>query len=119
MTENKIETNDLINCYRQHFFGKEHSNLVGFDGKQGPILISIKQETIAQQAHLRILLRTKFGTMHEIIPTSCLKEQATPIRICKLLNEQLNVEKFSPIMHPLASNLIKIYDEHLLVLNFK
>lgn len=117
--ENKIETNDLAKCYRQHFYGREHSNLVGYDEIQGPVLISIKQESIAQQAHLRILLRTKSGTMHEIIPVSCLGEHATPIRISKLLNEQLMVDQFTPVMCPMASNLIQGYDEHLLVINFK
>ncbi|CAO1417707.1 unnamed protein product, partial [Diamesa hyperborea] len=118
-TEIKIETNDLARCYRQHFYGREHSNLVGYDEIQGPVLMSIKQESIANQAHLRILLRLKSGTMHEIIPNSCLGDNPTPIKISRLLNEQLQVDNFTPIMHPLASNLIAIYDEHLLVINFK
>lgn len=29
--EIKIETNDLARCFRQHFYGREHSNLIGFD----------------------------------------------------------------------------------------
>ena len=118
-TEIKIETNDLARCYRQHFYGREHSNLVGYDEIQGPVLMSIKQESIANQAHLRILLRLKSGTMHEIIPNSCLGDNPTPIKISRLLNEQLQVDNFTPIMHPIASNLIASYDEHLLVINFK
>lgn len=57
--------------------------------------------------------------MHEIIPASCLGEPATPIKISRLLNEQLLVDQFTPVMCPLASNLIQCYDEHLLVVNFK
>ncbi|CRK96449.1 CLUMA_CG009914, isoform A, partial [Clunio marinus] len=119
MMEIKIETNDLARCYRQHFYGREHSNLIGFDENQGPVLMSIKPESIANQPQLRILLRLKSGTMHEIIPTSCLGENATPIKISRLLNDQLQVDSFTPIMCPMASNLIAAYDEHQLVINFK
>jgi RAP1 GTPase activating protein 1 len=117
--EIKIETNDLARCYRQHFYGREHSNLIGIDDLHGPVLMSIKPESIANQPHLRILLRLKSGTMHEIIPTSCLGDSSTPIKISRLLNDQINVETFNPIMCPMASNLIAAYDEHQLVVNFK
>lgn len=117
--EIKIESNDLARCYRQHFYGREHSNLIGFDETQGPVLMSIKSESIANQPHLRILLRLKSGTMHEIIPTSCLGDNATPLKISRLLNDQLQVEAFMPIICPMASNLIAAYDEHQLVVNFK
>lgn len=117
--EIKIETNDLARWYRLHFFGREHSNLIGHDESQGPVLMTIKPESIANQPHLRILLRLKSGTMHEIIPTSCLGENTTPRQISRLLNDQLQVECFTPIMCPMASNLIAAYDEHLLVINFK
>ena len=117
--EIKIETNDLARCFRQHFYGREHSNLIGFDDTHGPVLMSIKHESIANQPHLRILLRLKSGTMHEIIPTSCLGDNATPIKISRLLNDQLQVENFTPIICSMASNLIAAYDEHQLVINFK
>lgn len=117
--EIKIETNDLARCFRQYFYGREHSNLIGFDDTHGPVLMSIKPESIANQPHLRILLRLKSGTMHEIIPTSCLGDNATPIKISRLLNDQLQVETFTPIICPMASNLIAAYDEHQLVINFK
>ncbi|KAL7030320.1 hypothetical protein ACKWTF_006617 [Chironomus riparius] len=117
--EIKIEANDSARCYRLHFYGREHSNLIGFDENHGPALMSIKPELIANQSHLRILLRLKSGTMHEIIPTSCLDDNATPVKISRLLNEQLQIDTFLPIICPLASNLIAAYDEHQLVVNFK
>ncbi|CRK87723.1 CLUMA_CG001513, isoform A [Clunio marinus] len=117
--EVKLETNDQARCYRQHFCGNEHSNLIGFDENHGPVLMSIKTESIANQSHLRILLRLNIGTMHEIIPTSCISDNATPLKICRLLNEQLQVEAFTPVVSPMASSLITEYDEHLLVDNFK
>lgn len=117
--EIKIESNDLARCYRQHFFGREHSNLIGFDEQQGPVLMSIKSELIANQPHLRILLRLKSGTMHEIIPTSCLGDNVTPVKVSRVLNDQLQVENFTPVVCPMASNLIAAYDEHQLVMSFK
>lgn len=117
--EIKIETNDLARCFRQHFYGREHSNLVGYDENHGPVLMYIKHESIASQPHLRILLRLKVGTMHEVIPTSCLGENATPVQISGLLNDQLQVDSFTPIVCTDASNLIAAYDEHQLVINFK
>lgn len=117
--EHKIETNDLAKCYRKYFYGQEHSNLVGYDENQGPVLMSIKQESIASQPHLRILLRLRTGTMHELIPNSCLGDNPTPIKISRLLNETLMVDNFMPIVSTSASDLIASYDEHLLVTNFK
>jgi RAP1 GTPase activating protein 1 len=57
--------------------------------------------------------------MHELIPSSCLGDNPTPIKISRLLNEQLNVDNFMPIVTPSASELIASYDEHLHVTNFK
>lgn len=114
----KIETNDSARCYRQHFFGREHSNLIGFDDVLGPVLMSIKTESIGNQPHLRVLLRLKSGTMHEIVQPSS-NDFATPLKISRLINEKLRVDSFKPIVCPMTSNLIASYDEHQLVTNFK
>jgi RAP1 GTPase activating protein 1 len=114
----KIESNDSARTYRQHFFGREHSNVIGFDDELGPVLMSIKAETIGNQPHLRVLLRLKSGTMHEIIQPSS-SDFATPVKISRLINEKLRVSHFNPIICPSASNLIAAYDEHQLVTNFK
>lgn len=57
--------------------------------------------------------------MHEIVPSSCLGSSPSPAKMAKLLNEQLNVENFVPVLHPKASQLIANYDEHVLVSDFK
>lgn len=98
---------------------QEHSNLIGSDSSLGPVLISIKTENVASQEHMRILLRLKTGTMHELMPTSCLGPYPSPAKMAKLLNEQLNVENFTPVLCQRASSLIANYDEHVLVSNFK
>lgn len=81
--------------------------------------MSIKTENVANQEHTRILLRLRTGTMHEIVPTSCLGANPTPAKMAKLLNDQLEVENFVPIMSPRSTSLIANYDEHVLVTNFK
>lgn len=101
------------------FFFQEHSNLIGRDENAGPVLLSIKTENVANQEHTRILLRLRSGTMHEIVPTSCLGLNPSPAKMAKLLNEQLNVENIVPVMCPKASQAIAQYDEHVLVSNFK
>ncbi|XP_031334859.1 rap1 GTPase-activating protein 1 [Photinus pyralis] len=115
----KIETDDTAKCYRRFFVGREHSNLIGQDETLGPVLLSVKTENVANQEHTRILLRLKTGTMHEIVPTSCLGSQPNPARMAKILNEQLNIDNFTPILCPKASQAIANYDEHVLVTNFK
>ncbi|CAD7080043.1 unnamed protein product [Hermetia illucens] len=115
----KFETDDTAKCYRRFFVGREHSNLVGYDDQLGPVLLSIKTENVANQEHYRILLRLRTGTMHEIIPVSCLAPNPSPIRMARLLNEQINVDNFMPVLCPKASQLIANYDEHVIVSNFK
>lgn len=115
----KFETDDTAKCYRRFYLNREHSNLVGHDDQLGPVLLSIKSENVANQEHVRILLRLRTGTMHEIIPVSCLTPNPSPIKMARLLNEQINVDNFMPVMCPKSSNLIASYDEHVLVSNFK
>lgn len=83
------------------------------------MLLSIKTENVANQEHTRILLRLRTGTMHELVPSTCLGQSPSPAKMARLLNDQLNVENFAPMLHPKASQLIANYDEHVLVSNFK
>ncbi|XP_058055499.1 rap1 GTPase-activating protein 1 [Anopheles bellator] len=115
----KIESDDTAKCYRRFFIAREHSSLVGHDDQLGPVLLSIKSENVANTDHIRILLRLRTGTMHELIPASCLGSNPSPIKMARLLNEQINVDSFMPVLCPKASSLIASYDEHVLVTNFK
>ncbi|KAH8244170.1 hypothetical protein KR026_001729 [Drosophila bipectinata] len=115
----KFETDDTAKCYRRFYAAREHSNLVGQDEQLGPVLISIKTENVANQEHMRILLRLRTGTMHELIPVSCLGAQPSPAKMVRLLNEQIQVDNFMPVLCPKASQLISVYDEHVLVSHFK
>lgn len=93
--------------------------MIGYDDSLGPVLISVKSENVANQEHTRILLRLKTGTMHELIPTSCLGSSPSPVKMAKILNEQLCIDNLTPVLCPKASQLIANYDEHVLVSNFK
>lgn len=115
----KFETDDTAKCYRRFYAGREHSNLVGHDEQLGPVLISIKSENVANQEHMRILLRLRTGTMHEQIPVSCLGAQPSPAKMVRVLNEQIQVDHFMPVLCPKASQVISVYDEHVLVSHFK
>ncbi|XP_053959716.1 rap1 GTPase-activating protein 1 isoform X2 [Anastrepha ludens] len=115
----KFETDDTAKCYRRFYAAREHSNLVGEDEQAGPVLISIKTENVANQDHARILLRLRTGTMHELIPMSCMEPNPTPAKMVRLLNDQITVENFVPVLCSKASQLIGAYDEHVLVSSFK
>lgn len=115
----KFEMDDTAKCYRRFYVNREHSNLVGHDDNLGPILLSIKNENVANQEHVRILLRLRTGTMHEIIPVSCITPNPSPLKMARLLNDQINVDNFMPVMCPKTSCMIASYDEHVLVSNFK
>lgn len=92
---------------------------MGHDENAGPVLLSVKTENVANQEHTRILLRLRTGTMHEMVPTSCFGSNPSPAKMARLLNEQLNIENFAPVLCPHASQLIANYDEHVLVTHFK
>ncbi|XP_037708579.1 rap1 GTPase-activating protein 1 isoform X3 [Drosophila subpulchrella] len=115
----KFETDDTAKCYRRFYAAREHSNLIGQDEQLGPILISIKSENVANQEHMRILMRLRSGTMHELLPVSCLLPQPSPAKMAHTLNENITVENFMPILCPKASQMISVYDEHVLVSHFK
>lgn len=57
--------------------------------------------------------------MHELVPSSCMGNCPSPSKMARLLNEQLNVDNFTPVLCPKASQLIANYDEHVLVSEFK
>lgn len=115
----RFETDEVAKCYRRFFINKEHTNLVAHDEQLGPILMSIKSENVANQEQFRLLLRLQRGTMHELIPVSCLQPNPTPLKMARVLNDQITTDQFLPVNFPRASEAIAQYDEHVLVPNFK
>ncbi|XP_018049726.1 PREDICTED: rap1 GTPase-activating protein 1-like isoform X3 [Atta colombica] len=115
----RIDQDDTAKCYRRFFVGREHVNLVGRDNENGPVLVSVKAETVAGQEHWRVLLRLRAGSTHDLVPTTNLNSNPTPRKMVKAINESLNVSPLIPVMCPGAGTLIARYDEHALVSRFK
>lgn len=114
-----IDTDDTAKYYRRYFLGKEHINLVGSDENLGPVVMSLKNEHMAGQDQTRILLRLRTETIYGLIPTSRSGIMPSPLKMAKMLNEQVNIDNFTAVMCLNASSLIAAYDEHVLVNCFK
>lgn len=115
----KLETNSLAKIYRKHFMGKEHFNYYTMDAALGHLVFSMKYDVIGDQEHLRLMLRTKQKTYHDVIPISCLTEFPNVVQMAKLVCEEVNVDRFYPVLYPKASRLIVTFDEHVISSNFK
>lgn len=117
--KSKFEVDETAKCYRRFFIGREHFNFFSTDDNLGPLVLSMKSETISSQEHIRIILRMKSGTVHELVPSSCLGDNPSPAKMAKLLNEDITVDRFYPVLFPKGSEMIIAYDEHVLVNTFK
>ncbi|XP_067316401.1 rap1 GTPase-activating protein 1 isoform X6 [Pseudorasbora parva] len=115
----KLETNSLAKIYRKHFLGKEHFNYYSVDSALGHLVFSVKYDVIGDQEHLRLLFRSRFKTHHDVIPISCLTEFPNVVQMAKLVCEEVNVDRFYPVLYPKASRLIVTFDEHVISNNFK
>ncbi|XP_025056509.1 rap1 GTPase-activating protein 1-like [Alligator sinensis] len=115
----KLECDPTAKLYRKYFLGKEHQNFYSNDTTLGYLILSVKYEQIEKQDNLRLLLRTRTGTKHDLIPISCLNEFPNAVQMAKLLCEDVNVDRFFPVLYPKASQLIVAFDEHVISNNFK
>ncbi|MGH0131213.1 UNVERIFIED_CONTAM: hypothetical protein FKN15_001965 [Acipenser sinensis] len=115
----KLESNTTAKLFRKHFLGKEHFNYYSTDSALGHLVFSMKYDVIGDQEHLRLLLRTKLKTYHDVIPISCLAEFPNVVQMAKLICEDVNVDRFYPVLYPKASRLIVTFDEHVISNNFK
>uniref|UniRef100_A0A8D3A449 RAP1 GTPase activating protein b n=1 Tax=Scophthalmus maximus TaxID=52904 RepID=A0A8D3A449_SCOMX len=113
----KLETNSTAKIYRKQFVGKEHFNYYTMDAALGHLVFSMKYDVIGDQEHLRLMLRTRMRTHHDVIPISCLTEFPNVIQMAKV--GSFNVDRFYPVLYPKASRLIVTFDEHVISNNFK
>ncbi|XP_074499659.1 rap1 GTPase-activating protein 1 isoform X8 [Sebastes fasciatus] len=118
-TRTKLECNPTAILFRKHFLGKEHFNYYSVDSALGHLVFSLKYDVIGDQEHLRLMLRTKLKTHHDVIPISCLTEFPNVVQMAKLVFEEVNVDRFFPVLYPKASRLIVTFDEHVISNNFK
>ncbi|XP_049335144.1 rap1 GTPase-activating protein 1 isoform X2 [Astyanax mexicanus] len=115
----KLETNSTAKIYRKDFMGKEHFNYYSMDTALGHLVFSVKYDVIGDQEHLRLMLRSKYKTYHDVIPISCLTEFPNVVQMAKLVCEEVNVDRFYPVLYPKASRLIVTFDEHVISNKFK
>ncbi|XP_062827828.1 rap1 GTPase-activating protein 1 isoform X5 [Anolis carolinensis] len=115
----KLECDPTAKLYRKHFLGKEHQNFYAYDAALGYLVLSVKYEQVEKQDNLHLLLRSRTNTKHDLIPISCLNEFPNAVQMSKLLCEDVNVDRFFPVLYPKASQLIVAFDEHVISNNFK
>ncbi|XP_035243845.1 rap1 GTPase-activating protein 1 isoform X2 [Anguilla anguilla] len=115
----QLETNTTSMIYRKNFLGKEHFNFYSMDSVLGHLVFSVRYDVIGDQEHLRLILRSKLKTYQDVIPISCLTEFPNVVQMAKLVCEEVNVDRFYPVLYPKASRLIVTFDEHVISNNFK
>ena len=58
--------------FEKYFYGREHWNYFTNDEALGPVIMSLKQETIGGRDQFRVLLRTMSYSLHGLVPTSAI-----------------------------------------------
>lgn len=58
--------------FEKYFYGREHWNYFTNDEALGPVIMSLKQETLGGRDQFRVLLRTISYSMHGLVPTSAI-----------------------------------------------
>ncbi|XP_022256785.1 rap1 GTPase-activating protein 1-like [Limulus polyphemus] len=115
----RLELDDTPSIYRKIFLGTDHFNFTAIDPNVGHLVMSLKVENKAENGRVWILLRTRRGLLHDILPSSLLGENFSAGQLAKLLCDQIITERFQPVTFPKASEMLTAYDEHVLVNTFK
>ncbi|XP_060594796.1 rap1 GTPase-activating protein 1-like isoform X4 [Ruditapes philippinarum] len=114
-----IEKDETAHCYRKYFLGQEHFNCYTLDENVGPMILSFKEEFRDEQSSIRVMLRTRQCTQHNVFPLNSVGEVPSPMRLAKLMCEEYSGERFQPVLTTKGSEMIVQYDEHRLTNNFK
>ncbi|XP_056385738.1 rap1 GTPase-activating protein 1-like isoform X1 [Hyla sarda] len=112
-----LQSDPTARFYRKHFLGKEHYNFCAQDPHLGAVILSAKLEQKTER--LRLILRTKSGTKHQLLSLSSFSQFPTAGQMAQALCEELSVERFFPVLHMKASQLLVTFDEHVMTNNFK
>ena len=70
--------------HRTILFLQEHFSFYAVDELVGPVIMSVKSEVISSQEHMRIILRKKTGTSHEIIRSTSVGDPHSPSKMAKV-----------------------------------
>ncbi|XP_015587911.2 uncharacterized protein LOC107264305 isoform X3 [Cephus cinctus] len=78
--------------YEKYFYGSEHWNYFTNDEDLGPVILSIKQETINGRDQFRILVRAISYTVHGLIPASCVfADRYNREEVVRSLGKEVNI----------------------------
>ncbi|XP_063993612.1 uncharacterized protein Rsh isoform X2 [Diachasmimorpha longicaudata] len=78
--------------YEKYFYGSEHWNYFTNDEDLGPVILSMKQETINGRDQFRILVRAISYTVHGLIPASCVfADRYDREEVVKSLGKEVNI----------------------------
>uniref|UniRef100_T1KL03 Rap-GAP domain-containing protein n=1 Tax=Tetranychus urticae TaxID=32264 RepID=T1KL03_TETUR len=58
--------------YEKYYYGKEHWNYFTNDEGLGPVILSLKQDSVGGRDQFRVLLRTVSYSLHGLVPTSSI-----------------------------------------------
>ncbi|XP_076180512.1 rap GTPase activating protein radish isoform X2 [Ptiloglossa arizonensis] len=98
--------------YEKYFYQREHWNYFTEDEDLGPVILSIKQETLNGRDQFRILVRAVSYTVHGLIPASCVfADRYNREEVVRSLGKEVNV---SP---PLTLGQLQDTQEELLKLD--
>ncbi|XP_076247630.1 rap GTPase activating protein radish [Calliopsis andreniformis] len=85
-------TNVEQETYEKYFYGTEHWNYFTNDEDLGPVILSIKQETLNGRDQFRILVRAISYTVHGLIPASCVfADRYNREEVVRSLGKEVNV----------------------------
>ncbi|XP_065159412.1 uncharacterized protein rsh isoform X3 [Atheta coriaria] len=78
--------------YERYFYGTEHWNYFTNDEDLGPVILSIKQETLNGRDQFRILVRAISYTVHGLIPASCVfADRYNREEVVRSLGKEVNI----------------------------
>ncbi|KAJ8687813.1 hypothetical protein QAD02_023607, partial [Eretmocerus hayati] len=78
--------------YEKYFYGTEHWNYFTNDEDLGPVILSMKQETLNGRDQFRILVRAISYTVHGLIPASCVfADRYNREEVVRSLGKEVNI----------------------------
>ncbi|XP_022903403.1 uncharacterized protein [Onthophagus taurus] len=78
--------------YEKYFYATEHWNYFTNDEDLGPVILSIKQETLNSRDQFRILVRAISYTVHGLIPASCVfADRYNREEVVRSLGKEVNI----------------------------
>ncbi|XP_076805628.1 uncharacterized protein LOC143449350 isoform X5 [Clavelina lepadiformis] len=118
----RLQRDDVTTAYREHFLNQEHINLYAYDETSdniGSIVMSVKLESGDEKGNPgqhRVLLRCRHKSFTGCFPVT---PDSGPLQWVKLLCDDIQVDRFYPILSPTVWQSLSQYDEHTVSSSYK